>query len=194
MESCWCLCYIWNVENLRFTVATGRDQSVGWNIKQLGFDTQWDQRFSSSPPSPDQLWFPPSLLISRQWRLFPRGYRNRYVGLHTPQHLVQRQIARSVHPLIHTSLCCGNELITINLLCYWSPEESVKINNKMQSCNRIYYSKIYWRLNMIRAAYRSLSGAPNHICNLWFIYTCGDRPLSRLDNGRSPRLRVAVMN
>jgi len=50
----------------------------------------------------------------------------------------------------------------------------------MQPCNRIYYSKIYWRLNMFRAAYRSLSGAQNCICNLWFIYTCGDRPLSRL--------------
>ena len=50
----------------------------------------------------------------------------------------------------------------------------------MQPCNRIYYSKIYWRLNMLRAAYRSSSGAPNGICSLWFIYLCGDRPLSRL--------------
>ena len=33
---------------------------------------------------------------------------------------------------------------------------------------------------MFRAAYRSTSGAPNCICNLWFIYPCGDRPLSRL--------------
>ena len=50
---------------------------------------------------------------------------------------------------------------------------------------------------MFRAAYRSASGAPNCICSLWFIYACGDRPLSRLggnwihfppslDNGRSP--------
>jgi len=30
---------------------------------------------------------------------------------------------------------------------------------------------------MFRAAYRSSSGALNCICNLWFIYTCGDRPL-----------------
>ena len=70
---------------------------------------------------------------------------------------------------------------------------SVEITNKMQHCNRIYYSKIYQRLNMFRAAYRSLSGAPNCICRLWFIYLCGDRPLSRLgdfppslDNGWSP--------
>jgi len=50
----------------------------------------------------------------------------------------------------------------------------------MQTCFRIYYSKVYWRLNMFRAAYRSSSGALNYICSLWFLHTCGDRPLSRL--------------
>jgi len=40
---------------------------------------------------------------------------------------------------------------------------------------------------MFRAADRSSSGPLNCICNLWFIYPCGDRPLSRLSgNGRSP--------
>jgi hypothetical protein len=34
----------------------------------------------------------------------------------------------------------------------------------MQRCNIIYYSKIYWRLNMFLAAYRSSSGAPKCIC------------------------------
>jgi len=29
----------------------------------------------------------------------------------------------------------------------------------MQPCNRIYYSTVYWRLNMFRAGYRSSSGA-----------------------------------
>jgi hypothetical protein len=60
--------------------------------------------------------------------------------------------------------------------------------NKMQLCNRIYYSKVYWRLNMFRAAHRSSSGALNCICSLWFIYPCDDRPLSRLggNNGWSP--------
>jgi hypothetical protein len=58
--------------------------------------------------------------------------------------------------------------------------ESVETTNKMQPCNRIYYSKVYWRLNMFRAAYRSSSGALNCICSLWFIYTCDDWPLSRL--------------
>jgi hypothetical protein len=50
----------------------------------------------------------------------------------------------------------------------------------MQPCNRIYYSKIYWRFNMFQATYRSSSGAPNCICSLWFTYPCGDRPFSRL--------------
>ena len=59
--------------------------------------------------------------------------------------------------------------------------ESVEITNKMQPCIRIYYSRVYWRLNMFRAAHRSSSGALNCICSLWFVYTCGDQPLSRLN-------------
>jgi len=35
----------------------------------------------------------------------------------------------------------------------------VELTNKMQPCNKIYYSTVYWRLNMFRAAYRSSSGA-----------------------------------
>ena len=62
---------------------------------------------------------------------------------------------------------------------------SVEIANKMQPCNRIYYSSVYWKLTMFRAAYRSSSGAPNCICSLWFTYTCGDRPLSSL-SGKFP--------
>jgi hypothetical protein len=63
---------------------------------------------------------------------------------------------------------------------------SVDITNRMQTCNRIYFSKIYWRLNMFRAAHRSSSGALNCICSLWFIYTCGDRTLSRLGGNEFP--------
>jgi len=36
----------------------------------------------------------------------------------------------------------------------------------MQPCNKIYYSKIYWSLNMFRAAYCSSSWASNCICSL----------------------------
>jgi hypothetical protein len=57
-------------------------------------------------------------------------------------------------------------------------KKSVEITNKMQPCNRIYYSNVYWRLNIFRAAHRSLSGALNCTCSLWFIYTCGDQPLT----------------
>jgi hypothetical protein len=49
----------------------------------------------------------------------------------------------------------------------------------MQLCNRIYYSKVFWRLNMFREAHRSSSGAPNCICSFWFIRPYGDRPLPR---------------
>ena len=38
--------------------------------------------------------------------------------------------------------------------------------NKMQLCNRIYYSKVYCRLNIFRAVHRSSSGAINCICSL----------------------------
>jgi len=47
------------------------------------------------------------------------------------------------------------------------------------ACNRIYYSKVYWKLNMFRAAHRSSTTALNCTCSLWFIYACGDWPLSR---------------
>jgi hypothetical protein len=50
----------------------------------------------------------------------------------------------------------------------------------MQLCNRIYYSKVCWRLNMFWAAHRSSSGALNFICSLWFTCPCGDWPLPRL--------------
>ena len=36
---------------------------------------------------------------------------------------------------------------------------SVEITNKMQPCNRIYYSTVHRRLSMFRAAYRSPAGA-----------------------------------
>jgi hypothetical protein len=50
----------------------------------------------------------------------------------------------------------------------------------MQPCNRIYYSKVYWRLNMFQVAHHSSSGALNRTCSLWFIYIRGGRPLWRL--------------
>ena len=88
------------------------------------------------------------------------------------------------------------ELLNVNLKSRFDIHGSVhrrllsRNTNKMQLCNRIYYSKVYWRLNMFRAAHRSSSGALNCICSLWFICPYSDRPLSRLSlslgNGRSP--------
>ena len=62
---------------------------------------------------------------------------------------------------------------------------------KMQLCNRIYYSKVFWRLSMYRAAHRSSSGALNCICSLWFIYPCGARSLPRLSHKLSQRRLTA---
>jgi hypothetical protein len=42
---------------------------------------------------------------------------------------------------------------------YQTLYRSGEITNKMQPCNRIYYSTVYWRLNMFRGAHRSSSGA-----------------------------------
>ena len=54
-----------------------------------------------------------------------------------------------------------NSVCTIQLILWQSKQkyEIVEITNKMQHCNRIYYSTVHWRLNMFRAAYRSSSGA-----------------------------------
>ena len=75
------------------------------------------------------------------------------------------------------------KIISFNTLNYISVFS--RNTNTMQLCNRIYYSKVYWRLNMFRAAHRSSSGTLNCICSLWFICPCGDRPLSRL-SGSDP--------
>ena len=39
-------------------------------------------------------------------------------------------------------------IFMVSYIVVWT----VEITNKMQPCNSIYYSKIYWRLNMFRAA------------------------------------------
>ena len=78
--------------------------------------------------------------------------------------------------------------------------DSEEITNKMQPCNRIYYSTVHWRLNMFQAAYRSssgplsvfaASGLHTHVvtgCSQVWVVT-GQFPL-RLDYGRSPHAYV----
>jgi hypothetical protein len=77
--------------------------------------------------------------------------------------------------------------------------KSVEITNKMQPCNRIYYSTVHWRLNMFRAAHRSSSGAltvfaasglHTHVvtgCSQVWVWV--EFPL-RLDYSRSPHVYV----
>jgi hypothetical protein len=66
--------------------------------------------------------------------------------------------------------------------------ESVEITNKMQPCNRIYYYKVYWWLNMFRAAYHPSSGALNCICSLWLTVVTG-RCQVWVGNGHFPLRR-----
>jgi len=74
---------------------------------------------------------------------------------------------------------------------------SVEIINKMQLCNRIYYSTVHWRLSMFREAYRSSSGAltvfaapglHTHVVTA-VVKSEWASPL-RLDYGRSPHAYV----
>ena len=63
----------------------------------------------------------------------------------------------------------------------------------MQPCNRIYYSTVHWRLNMLRAAYRSSSGAPTVFVASGLhthVVTGRSQVPLRLDYGRSPHAYV----
>ena len=76
---------------------------------------------------------------------------------------------------------------------------SVKITNKMQPGNRIYYSNVYRRLNMFRTAHRSSSGAltvfaasglyTHVVTGRSQVWVGTEFPL-RLDYGRSPHTYV----
>ena len=47
---------------------------------------------------------------------------------------------------------------------------------------------------MFRAAHGSSLGSLNCICSFWFIYPCGDRPLSRLSGNGVVALSVVVVS
>jgi len=60
----------------------------------------------------------------------------------------------------------------------------------MQPCNRIYYSKIHWRLNMFRAAYRSSSWATeaaNTVWSSWWWAVCRSKHAE-------PSINVGIIN
>jgi len=132
---------------------------------------------------------------SIQYRLFCTPIdRRRFVSQALPLTFVsQSSLLLDIGTMLPSNcylICVMTEhfVILMLILAVFTLVSSVRIHsvwlsrntNKMQLCNGIYYSKVYWRLNMFRAAHRSSSGALNCICNLWFIYPYGDRPLSRL--------------
>jgi len=81
----------------------------------------------------------------------------------------------------------------ISLSSYRMKHDSVEITNKMQPCNRIYYSTVHWRLSMFRAAYRSSSGALNIFAASGLhahVVTGRSQVPHRLDYGWSPHAYV----
>jgi hypothetical protein len=73
-------------------------------------------------------------------------------------------------PVYCTCLYVSSYKLCIMIVQWVVNYYSVEINNKMQPCNRIYYSTVHWRLNTFRAAV---------VKSEW------EFPL-RLDYGRSP--------
>jgi hypothetical protein len=84
--------------------------------------------------------------------------------------------------------------------------DSVDITNKMQPCNRIYYSTVHWRLNMFRAAHRSSSGAltvfaasglHTHVVTgrsqVWVILRCRDPWILNLKTSKWIRLHTILL-
>jgi hypothetical protein len=68
---------------------------------------------------------------------------------------------------------------------------SVEITNKMQPCNKTYYSAVQWRLNMFRVAYRSSSGALTvFAASGLHTHVVTGRSEVWLDYGRSPHAYV----
>ena len=148
----------------------------------------WVVGFSSHFRKPkDFSWFP-SPLFSSFSSLLPRQFTNAGYFSDCKEAkgvCVSSVMWRLVQPLCR-NFTCGLPLLCKRQTCWLDIHGSVhrgwfsRNTNKMQLCNRIYYSSVYWRLNVFRAAHRSSSGALNCVCSLWFIYPCGHRPLPRL--------------
>ena len=153
------------------------DCAAGWTI--WGSNPGRYKRFFSSPKRPGQLWDPPSVLFN--------GYRGSFSQVKQPG----RKLPTHLHLVSMLRISGAIPLIPLYIFMAWTGIHLLSRNtNKMHLCNRIYYSKVFWRLNMFRAAHRSSSGALNCICSLWFISPCGDRLLSRL-SGKCKSLATA---
>ena len=71
--------------------------------------------------------------------------------------------------------------------------DTVEITIKMQPCNRIHYSTVYWRLNMFRAAYCSSSEALTVFAASGlhtYVVTGRSQVWVGTDSGRSPHAYV----
>jgi hypothetical protein len=103
-------------------------------------------------------------------------YRRYYVDVSVSYRGYRDNATKTFSSAVCLSVCLYWSVLFMDpYIVVWSSRNT----NKMQTGNRIYYSKVYWGLNMFRAAHRSSSGALNCICSLWFICPYGDRPLSR---------------
>jgi len=80
-------------------------------------------------------------------------------GRLTPFSIWERKRANYCSTLKVEAVDCPEILLFIYQTTLQNTRNFSRNTNKMQLCNRIYYSKFYWRLNMFRAAYRSSSEA-----------------------------------
>jgi hypothetical protein len=103
--------------------------------------------------------------------------------------------ALNVFPVsgLHTHVVTGRSQVLSS--------HSGEISNKMQSCNRIYYSTVHLRLNMFRVAHRSssealtvfgVSGLHTHVVTIVVGTQPWLRPPLRPDYGRHSALTTAA--
>ena len=105
------------------------------------------------------------LLSKRYWRIWTEVVAHlKCLFCHWPECTAAIRETRSSLS-IQTGRLLNGIFVTLNLMEFIYLA-SVEITNNMQPCNRTYYSKIYWRLNLFWAAYRLSSEAPNCICSL----------------------------